>query len=97
MSVLVIACGLFTIGLYVVLTRRDIIGVLAGIEIMVGSAILLLVMIGAGGPAGAQTHASALLILVLAACEAAVGLALLVVSWRRLGVSRIDEMTEVKG
>ncbi len=42
-------------------------------------------------------HGAALLFLVLAAAEAAVGLALLVAVARRMGTTRIDEMTEVKG
>ncbi len=95
MSILLVACGLFSLGLYVVLSRRDLIGVLAGIEVMVGSAILLLVMTAAASAQGPRVHASALLILVLTACEAAVGLALLVAAWRRIGLSRIDEMVEV--
>jgi NADH:ubiquinone oxidoreductase subunit K len=44
-----------------------------------------------------SVHGAALLFVVLASAEAAVGLALLVAVARRVGTTRIDELTEVKG
>ncbi len=97
MSALIVSVGLFCTGLYAVLTRRDLIAILVGVEIMMAGALLLLVMVGASAANGASVHAVGLLILILAASEAAVGLALLVAAARRLSTTRVDEMTEVKG
>lgn len=99
MSVMVVACGLFALGLYGVLVRKDIVAVLASVEVMIGGALVLLVGLGAALPApgAVRIEGMALLILVLAAAEAALGLALLVMVARRSRTTRIDELTEVKG
>jgi len=99
MSVLVVTAGLFALGLYGVLSRRDVVAILASVEVMMGAALLLLVTLGAQptGQSVDSIQAVSLLVLVLAAAEAAVGLALLVAVARRMGTTRIDEMAEVKG
>lgn len=98
MSVLVVSLGLFVIGLYGVLTRRDIVAIFASVEVMIGGALLVLVGLGAGGGAqGAQVEALGLLVVVAAAAEAAIGLALLVALARRRGTTRAEDLTEVNG
>lgn len=98
MSVAVLAIGLFSLGLYGVLTRRELIGVLASIEIMLGSAILLLVGLASAGavgrPAG-TVEAAGVIIIVFAAAEASVGLALVIAAARRFGTTRVDDIAEV--
>jgi len=98
-NLLILVTALFGLGLYGVLTRRDIIAVLASIEVLMGASILMLVGLPVWSSAGAdaRSEALALLVLVLAAAEAAVGLALLVVVAQRTRKVRIDELTEVKG
>lgn len=106
MSLIFLSCALFGLGLYGILVRRDVVAVLASIEVMMGGALLLLVGLGSAArsvPAAQATAAAspvegvALMIVVIAAAEAAVGLALLVAIARRRGVARLDELTEVKG
>lgn len=102
MTVVIVSAALFSIGLYAVMIRRDLIGVLAGIEVMIAGALLLLVVLAAslnpGGPQGASfVQAFGLLVLVVAAAEAAVGFALLVVLARTRGTTQVDELTEVRG
>jgi NADH:ubiquinone oxidoreductase subunit K len=97
MSVIAVACGLFSLGLYAVLTRRDLVGVLVGIEVLIGAALVLWAGMGAASVRPAVIHAGALLVIVLAAAEAAVGLALLVAVARRNRTTRVDELTEVNG
>jgi len=98
-SVLVVTMSLFGIGLYGVLSRRDLVGLLASVEVMIGAILLLLVALGAARGVGADgsSEATALLVLVLAAAEAAVGLALVVAVARAARTTRIDELTEVRG
>jgi len=99
MSVLAVSCGLFCAGLYGVLTRRDIVAILASVEVMIGAALMLMMGFAATRPAdqASSIQAVALLFLVLAAAEAAVGLALLVAVARKRRTTRIDELTEVNG
>jgi len=98
MSSLVICAGVFGCGLYVVLTRRELIAILAGAELMLGAANVQLVSFASyAGAAGAGVQALALMVLVVAAAEAAVGLAIVLTLSRRSGRSRIDDLREVKG
>ena len=102
MNILVVCAALFCAGLYGVLVRRDIVGVLASIEVMLGAASIQLVAFSmrtaaAGGPDPAIAEALGVIVLVLAAAEASVGLALLVTIVRRSGRGRVDELVEVEG
>jgi NADH-quinone oxidoreductase subunit K len=99
MMLLALSCLLFGLGLAGVLTRRDIVAVLASVEVMLGGPLLLLVGLGStlrtADPQ--RMHGIALLVLVVVAAEAAIGLALLISVARDLRTTRIDELTEVKG
>lgn len=97
MSLVVVASALFCGGLYGVLTRRDIVALLASVEVMIGGALVLLVGLGTGSGDAVQLEGVSLLVLVVAAAEASVGLALLVAVARRRKTTRIDELAEVKG
>jgi NADH-quinone oxidoreductase subunit K len=99
---LAFASALVAIGVYGVLVRRGLIGVLAAIEVMMAGAMVVLVSFGslvprASGLGSPHLEAVGLLILVVAAAEASVGLALVVVVARRRGTTNLDDLTEVKG
>jgi NADH-quinone oxidoreductase subunit K len=95
-TTLALSCVLVAAGLYGLMTRRDLVAVLASIEVMLGGASLLLVAYASTGgtPAGGQGYA--LMVLAVGAAEAAVGIALLVSLVRR-GRTRTDQITEVRG
>ena len=106
MTLIVLSCALFGIGLFGVLARRDTVAILASIEVMLGGPLLLLV--GLGGAARTNVGAVAarqavhiegiaLLLLVVAAAEAAVGLALLVAVARTTRSTSLEDLREVKG
>lgn len=104
MNFILVTCALFALGLYGVLSRKDIIGVLASVEVMLGAATVLLVGLASTMKAasGVRMDPSAItsvgvLIIVLAAAEAAVALAVLIVVAKRVRTTRLDELTEVKG
>jgi NADH-quinone oxidoreductase subunit K len=108
MILVVLSCALFGVGLFGVLARRDIVAVLASVEVMLGGPLLLLVGLGstARPPAAAAAAVSgkaalvegvALLVIVVAACEAAVGLALLVAVARTTRTTVLEDLKEVKG
>jgi len=99
MSILILSAALFAVGLFGIMSRRDIPGVLASIEIMLGAVAVQLVAfaMSSGTADPTVTQAVGLILLVLAAAEAALGLGLLVTLWRNSSRSRVDELTEVEG
>ncbi|MDI6900517.1 MAG: NADH-quinone oxidoreductase subunit K [Anaerosomatales bacterium] len=98
MIVVVLASAVFSVGLYVVLVRRDLVAILAGVELMLGAAnVLLVALASVAGSFTALVESAGALVIVLAAAEAAVGLALVIAAVRRSGRSRTDEFTEVSG
>ncbi len=104
MSVLALSCALFALGLFGVLVRKDTVAILASVEVLLGGALLLLVALGATVRSGADVAAGAmrvqglaLMVIVVVAAEAAVGLALLVAVARRTRSTTLDELTEVNG
>jgi NADH:ubiquinone oxidoreductase subunit K len=102
MNILVISAGLFSVGLYGVLVRRDIIAILASVEVMLAGPLVMLVAFGGALAAGSDEASGAvsavgLVVIVIAAAEAAVGLALLVAVARSRRATRIDELVEVRG
>lgn len=96
MILAIVCAAAFALGLYAVMVRREIVGILAGAELMLGAANLQLLALGSGGY-GAGASAIALLVLVVAAAEAVIGLALMVIAYRRGHRSRIEEFGEVSG
>ena len=90
------SAALFALGMYGVLTRRDLVGIIACVEVMLSGVTVFLVAVTAGSsPLLGQI--TALVILALAACEAVIGIALVLASVRRTGRERIDELEEVSG
>jgi NADH:ubiquinone oxidoreductase subunit K len=95
-SSLLLACGLMGVGLYGLLTRRELIAVLASIEVLLGGAQLLLASYAAGVASAAVAQAVTVIVLAVVASEAAVGLALFI-ALVRYGRTRTDQIEEVRG
>ena len=74
--VLVVGLLLFALGLYTVLTRRNAIGILMGIELILNSANVNYVAFARYGNGGYDGQVFAIFVIMLAAAEAAVGLAI---------------------
>ncbi len=93
---LALAGMLFALGMLGLLVRRNILFMLMSLEIMMNSAALAFVVAGSRWqqPDGQIMF---LLILTLAACEACVGLALLLQLYRRFGSLDVDSASEMKG
>ncbi len=94
---LVLSGILFSIGLYGVLTRRNLIAILMSVEILLNAAMLNFVAISAyTDPQSIQGHLFALFIVALAAAEVAVGLAIFLNVFRAKGGVRGDDLMEMK-
>lgn len=87
--VLVVGLVLFALGLYTVLTRRNAIGILMGIELLLNAANVNYVAFAryTGTPTDGQIFA--IFVIMLAAAEAAIGLAIV------LGIYRNFESIDV--
>jgi NADH-quinone oxidoreductase subunit K len=96
--VLLLAAGLFCIGLFGVLTRRNAVGVLLGVELMLNAVNINLVAFWRYiEPQLVAGQVFALFVVVVAAAEAAVGLALIISLYRSRQTINIDEADTLKG
>lgn len=97
---LTVAAFLFACGLYGALARRNAIAVLMGIELMLNAANINLVAFWRYGALAATDltgQAFALLIIALAAAEAAVGLALIIAVYRERRTVDVEEVDLLAG
>lgn len=93
---LVLAALLFVLGCAGVLIRRNIIVVMMSIELMLNAANLALVS-GAWHHGAMAGQTAAFFVMILAAAEAAVGLAIVVILYRWSGQVAMDHFQELKG
>lgn len=92
----VLASILFTIGAVTVLVRRNAIVAFMGVELMLNAANLVLVVYGkAYGLLAGQVMA--FFVMVVAAAEVVVGLAIIIAVFRSRQSISLDEPSELKG
>tara|TARA_B100000674_G_scaffold311453_1_gene258858 strand:- start:834 stop:1139 length:306 start_codon:yes stop_codon:yes gene_type:complete len=92
---LIIAAALFSIGLFGVITRRNGIAVLMGVELILNSANLNFVAFSRFGGMNFDGHVFALVVIVLAAAEAAVALAIVINIYNNLNTINVDEASSM--
>lgn len=80
---LMIGAGLFCIGIYMVISKRNAIQVLIGIELIINSAILNLVAFGKYDKVNNAGQSFALFAIVLAAAAVAIALAIILNVYRQ--------------
>lgn len=91
-----LAAALFSVGMAGVLLRRNFLTVLMSIELMANAANVLFVA-AARHWGGEQGHVLVLFVIAVAACEAAVGLAIAVSLHRQTGAANPDALAALKG
>ena len=94
---LAVAALLFALGLFTVLTRRNAVAVLMGVELMLNGANINLVAFNKFLVGGLTGQTFALFVIVLAAAEAAVGLAIVLAvfqTFKTIDVRYADLMRE---
>lgn len=94
---LVVAAILFTLGVVCVITRRNAVAVLIGIELILNSAGLNLIAFSRYGAQSIDGNIFVLFIIVLAAAEAVVALALILALQRRMKTVDVDRTDTLKG
>ena len=95
---LVLAAGLFCIGIYAALSRRNAIGILMGVELMLNAVNLNLIAFWRYiTPNQLTGQIFVLFIIAVAAAEAAVGLALVISLYRQRVTIFADEVDLLQG
>jgi NADH-quinone oxidoreductase subunit K len=95
---LLLAAALFCIGLYGALARRNAVGVLMGIELMLNAVNINLVAFWRYiTPDKLDGQIFALFVITLAAAEAAIGLALIIAIFRSRNTVVVEEVDMLKG
>jgi len=92
----VVAAIIFVIGLIGLLTRRNFLIILFSVELMLNAANINLVAFSHhhGGLAG---QLIALFVITLAAGEAALGLAIIILLFRKRATTNVDELNLLRG
>lgn len=94
-SYLGIGLLLFLIGLFVIIARKNIVGLLLGIELILNASALNFVAYSRYAAKNLDGHIFSLFIIVVAAAEAAVGLAIVIRFYQLRESSHIDDATEL--
>ncbi len=95
---LIVAVVLFCAGLFTMMTKRNAIGILIGVELVLNSVTVNLVAfdryLGGEKPDGQIT---ALFVIVLAAAEAAIAVGICINVYKNLGTVDVDRASRLQG
>jgi NADH-quinone oxidoreductase subunit K len=93
---LIVAAVLFGLGLFTVMTRRNAVGILLGVELILNAAGLNFVAFEHFGTGGVGGQVFTVFIIVLAASEAAIALAIVLSVYRGHRSISADVLTDLK-
>ena len=95
---LILAAGIFCVGVYGALASRNLIVTMMSIELMLNAVVLNLVAFARFvEPARVTGKVFAVVVYSLAAAEAALGLALVISIWRTENTVAVEEIDRLKG
>lgn len=93
---LTVAAILFALGVFAVMTRRNAVGLLMGVELILNAANLNFVAFARFVEHGVNGQAIAAFVIVLAAAEAAVALAIVLAMFRNFGTVHVDMVNRLR-
>lgn len=93
---LVVSSILFSLGLFGIVTRKNAVMVLMGIELILNSANINFVAFARFGNFGFDGQLIALFVVILAAAEAAVALAIVLNIYKNFASVNVDEIDKLK-
>lgn len=94
---LILSACLFSIGLVIVIVKKNAIVVLMGIELILNAANINLVAFSRYDPALLQGQVFSLFVIVIAAAEAAVAMAIVFKVYNYYNTSNISKVDELRG
>ncbi|HSL90235.1 MAG TPA: NADH-quinone oxidoreductase subunit NuoK [Ignavibacteriaceae bacterium] len=93
---LVVSTILFSMGIYAIVTRKNAVLVLMGIELILNAANINFIAFSRFGNFGLDGQLIALFVIVLAAAEAAIALAIVLNIYKNLATVNIDEVDKLR-
>jgi NADH-quinone oxidoreductase subunit K len=93
---LVVSGILFSLGIFAVITRRNAILVLMGIELILNSANINFIAFSRYGGVNLDGQMAAIFVIILAAAEAAVALAIVLNIYKNFQTVNVDEINKMK-
>ncbi len=93
---LVVSSILFGLGIFGIITRKNAVMVLMGIELILNSANINFIAFAKYGNFGYQGQIMALFVIVLAAAEAAIALAIVLNIYKTFSNVNVDEIDTLK-
>ena len=93
---LVLGAILFALGMFGMITRKNAIMVLMGLELVLNSANINFIAFARYGGMNLEGHVAAIFVIILAACEAAVALAIILNIYHNFHHINIDEVDKLK-
>ncbi len=93
---LVVAGILFSLGLFAVVTRKNAITVLMGVELILNAANINFIAFARFGSGFLQGQLAALFVIILAAAEAAIALAIVLNIYKNFSHINVDETDLLK-
>ena len=95
---LCVSAVLLNLGIFAVVTRKNAVAILMGIELILNSANINFIAFNRFGNFQVlDGHIFSIFVIVLAAAEAAVALAIIINLFKNIGSVKVDEATELKG
>ncbi len=95
---LVVAVVLFAGGLFTMMTKRNAIGILIGVELVLNSANVNLIAFDRYlGPGRIDGQITSLFVIVLAAAEAALAVGICINVYKNLSTVDVDRATQLQG
>lgn len=94
---LILGAILFSLGIAIVITKKNVLMILMGVELLLNAANLNLVAFSRYDPELLQGQVFAIFVIVIAASEAAVALALISRLFSYMKTLNMDEINQMKG
>jgi NADH-quinone oxidoreductase subunit K len=93
---LIVSAVLFSLGLYGIITRKNAILVLMGVELVLNAANINLIAFSRYSTLRLDGQVAAIFVIILAACEAAIALAIILNIYHRFHTVNVDEVSNLK-
>ena len=93
----VLSAILFALGLFCVVTRRNALGILMGVELVLNAANVNYVAFARYGQSGYDGQVFAVFVIMLAAAEAAIGLAIVLGIYRSFETIDVEATDRLRG
>jgi len=93
---LIVSAVLFAFGIFAIVSRRNAILVLMGVELVLNAANLNFIAFARYGAINLDGQVAAIFVIILAAAEAAVALAIVLNIYHRFQTVNVDEISSLK-